>query len=210
MQMFQTLQELQINIMSVTVKYKLSCKDEPISLPNINLYKLYHLQNLVCTELFTAYHYWESDVKKNSDTNSGTCFFWFWKKLNFKQWLLPSNPASIIMKIFGFMFLSIQSNYDQFLLKTFKKDNSILHFLFNECIHNWWINTWTETYLLIYLQYFNAKCGNTFPLATVSTHSFLVKKTFTTKRLKSFTCHNTLSIISCFRQNIFSVQLGIA
>lgn len=129
---------------------------------------------------------------------------------NFKQWLCPSNPTSIIMKIFGFMFLSTQSNYDQLFLKPFKKDNSILRFLFNECIHKLWINTWTEPYLLIYLQYFNAKYGNTFLLARVLTHSFLVKQTSTTKRLKSFTCHNTLSIISCFRQNIFSVQLGIA
>lgn len=131
------------------------------------------------------------------------------ERKNFMQELLPFTPTSIIMKIICFFFTS--SNYDQFFLNPFKKKRiRALNFKFKERFHNIWNSIWGETYLLIYLQYFNTKYSGTFPLARISMHSFLVKQTFTTKRLKSFTCHNTLSIISCFRQNILSVQLGRA
>jgi len=89
------------------------------------------------------------------------------------------------MKIFGFTFLSTQSNYDLFLPKPFKRDNSILHFLLNECIDNLWINTHEQKHIYSFIySTLNTKYGNTFPLARTSTHSFLVKQTFTTKRLK--------------------------
>lgn len=91
----------------------------------------------------------------------------------------------IIMKIFGFMFLSSQSNYDLFLLKPFKRDNNILHVLLNECLHKLWINTHEQKHIYCFIySTLNANYGNTFPLARTSTHSFLVKQTFTTKRLK--------------------------
>lgn len=82
------------------------------------------------------------------------------------------------------MFLSTQSNYDLFLVKSFKRDNSILHFLLNEYNHGLWINTHEKKYIYSFIySTLNAKYGNTFPLARTSTHSFLVKQTFTTKRL---------------------------
>lgn len=55
------------------------------------------------------------------------------------------------MKIFGFMFPSTQSNHDLFLLKAFKRDNSILHFLLNECIHNLWINTHEQKHIYCFI-----------------------------------------------------------
>ena len=126
----------------------------------------------------------ESTHKKNTEGKIGFEFLGF-KGIVWAKTISLSYSTSIIMKIFGFMFLSTQSNYDRFLLKPFKRDNSILHFLLNECIHNLWINTHEQKHIYCFIyRTLNAKYGNTFPLARTSTHSFLVKQTFTTKRLK--------------------------
>lgn len=127
----------------------------------------------------------ESAHKKDIEGKIGLELLGFKGSLAWAKTVSLSYSASIIMKIFGFMFLSSQSNYDLFLVKLFKKDNSVLHFLLNECIHNLRINTHEQKHIYCFIySTLHAEYGNTFPLARTATHSFLVKQTFTTKSLK--------------------------